>query len=200
MFTTRCPISIILSEVLYGDGFSLKPLASTSEYMTLTASASDECTGEGKDHRGGLDEVREDDLLTETRWNIANNFFCLEDWARWKARGYSDEDSCAAVESRFEDGYIGWSSDGWAYFENDVDEDSDQELCELEVNWMGHLFIFGRSQFDVILQDAPPSSDELVAKLIQLSSQVPLAGEHSSYTKSAFQHLYLSCSAQAFSW
>ena len=68
-----------------------------------------------------------DDVVDEIRSYIAKYSFCLEDWARWKKRGYSDEETRLSVESRFEYGYIGWTSNGWGYIEDEVVEENDND-------------------------------------------------------------------------
>ena len=66
------------------------------------------------------ENATEDTELDDLRYRIARSTFCLEDWVRWKNREYSDEDVVSAVEDRFNNGYMGKTLDGWAYFEDDA--------------------------------------------------------------------------------
>ena len=70
----------------------------------------------------------------------------------------------------------------------------------MEVNWMGYLFVFDRTQFVLALHTAPASSDEVVAKLAQLASQVPHVAKHGAYTKSEFDRLYFAGAAASGEW
>ena len=86
--------------------------------------------------------------LDDLRCRIARSLFCLEDWARWRNREYSDEDAVLAVEDRFTYGHMGkTSADGWAYIEADLSEDYEQEYQEMKVNRLGHVFTYSRSDF-----------------------------------------------------
>ena len=188
---------------LYEDGFSFSPPALDFSVMTPSAAVPHEGNSidiEGMDSQCLIVAgATQSDILRVARRNIERSLFCLQDWARWKDRGCSDDEARPAVESRYENGYIGWTSDGWAYVNDDISEDSDRESAEVEVDWLGYLF-FGRTLFASALQDAPPSSDEVVAKLIQLASQVPIVAEHGAYGKSDFERLYLSGSPEAGEW
>ena len=116
--------------------------------------------------------------------------FCIGDWARWKRRGYSEEDTNQAVESLFEQGYIGQTSNGWRYIEDDIDEDYEQERVESRVNWMGHLFVFGRTQFITALQNAYSSQEVVVLELTGLASQVAPMAELAAISEEEFEHLF----------
>jgi hypothetical protein len=189
-----------LCEWLYGDGpcgpdvcLSVHHQASHDDVMTMEKLCENEYNDVPQVH---------DDVLDEIRSNIAKYLFCLEDWARWKKRGYSDEEACLSVESWFEDGYIGRTSNGWGYIEDEVVEenDKDEERVELEENWMGNLFVYGRAQFITILHAAPASQNEFVVELIRLASQVTPIAEHSAISKPEFERLYFNHSTKAFEW
>ena len=130
-----------------------------------------------------------DNVPDEVRCKIAKCLFCIEDWGRWKSRGYTDEDATSVVEARFEDGYMGRSADGWAYIDEDLD-DSDPD--DFGMNSLGHMFTFGRDGFWKVCMNAPANlRDEISA----------FAGQHPAVqATSGFEELPSDHSPGACDW
>ena len=133
-----------------------------------------------------------DRSLDASRRSIAKSLFCIEDWTIWTKRGYNDEDASSAVEDRFEHGRMNRTANGWTYTE-DSDDDSERG-DELEVSWMGHLFVFDRIQFRTILSAAPVDA---VVALSDLDSLIPTVAEQTRWSRVDFEHL---SPAEAYQW
>ena len=171
-----------------------------SDSVTCAASGLD--AGSQLDGRVEQEVVFEvkDEALENIRYAIAKNLFCLEDWCRWKNREYSDEEAVLAIESWFEDGYIGRTSSGWGYIEDTMEDSSDDGELELEVNWMGHLFVFGRAKFLTAIESASTSHGELAKELTNLASQVAPVAESAIISKTVFEQLFGNGHKDAYEW
>ena len=99
-----------------------------------------------------------------------------------------------------EQGYIGQTSNGWRYIEDDIDEDYEQERVESRVNWMGHLFVFGRAQFITALQNAYSSQEVVVLELTGLASQVAPMAELAAISEDEFEHLFFNGATETYKW
>ena len=77
---------------------------------------------------------------------------------------------------------------------NRIDE---EEWDDLEVQWLGNLFVFARPRFLLSIQNAP---EEIWKKLISLAVKVaPDSNEH-SLSKSHFEDLYFSGQEDSWAW
>ena len=86
-----------LCTTLYGDGISA---SSQLSHCASLPPLVREDQAEALADIGDGEKVK-DAVPAELRHDISKCLFCIGDWARWKRRGYSDENANQAVESRF---------------------------------------------------------------------------------------------------
>ena len=186
-----------LCATLYGEGIN-------PGVLHLYFSTFDDGEHKGMDDEDGMDshilhntEDLRDDHLDEIRRNIAKSLFCLEDWALWKKRGYSDEEASSAVEGRFECGHIGRTPDGWVYIEEDFDAEDETELQNMEMNRLGHMFTFRRAEFWQYCRCAP---DDLRRSVTTFAVNHPMVQLAPDLAFPDFERAYFDNAVAAFEW
>jgi hypothetical protein len=139
----------------------------------------------------------QDDQLDEIRRKIAKSLFCLEEWARWKKRGCSDEEASSAVEDRFECGHIGRTPEGWAYIEEDFDDESENELQTMEMNRLRHVLKFRRAEFWQYCRCAP---DDLRRSVTTFAVNHPMVQLAPDLAFPDFERAYFDNAVADFEW
>ena len=82
---------------------------------------------EATDNNLQHEDYRFPEIPISTHGRLAEFLFCIEDWARWRRRGYDVEEAENTVAARFEYGYMSSSPSGWVYVDDDDDDFSDNE-------------------------------------------------------------------------
>ena len=73
----------------------------------------------------------------------------------------------------------------------------DEDILELEVNWLGNLFVFQRRRFQEFVHTLP---DERKERLKELATHHSLAKVQVNMSKSNFESHFLSANHAAYAW